>query len=513
MGSPYDEKKFRKVLKACALTDEIERLPNGVDTVIENNGFSLSGGQCQRVAIARAAYRSASLYLFDDPLSALDIHKSKHIFLRVLGQNGMLNGKTRILVTYQFYILPECDYIYVLGNQTITDEGTFSELCVRNQNEMFSNQKLETAYHTIELYNSMPYVFERKWFNLWLKKLKSPTRRKSTSFMFLTRQPRNSIASLKTFMHKKIVMEVSKVYFQSRNFIPQFGLWFCFICLFCTFGMIATEMGISQAKDINVLSVNYYFAVMGIVESFFSLGVSITLLTGLVQYYKQLHETMGDLLFQVPLDFFERTPPGQVLVHFAQNIQQCDEERIAGFHNVWKYGSRAVSCLIVFLLIEPLLTGIIIALSAIYFLAYRFVFVSLFKRLRVIQNETLAPLLSHFVDSISGFLTIRAFDTEKLFVEKTFDVVDRNNQANYARIIVEAIDTFYQAICNDLIVFLCFLLSNKIEHKARIFGYCKKFTYDTTRAVFESKRTIEADVEITECEEFIQSMKAQVIVF
>jgi len=62
-------------------------------------GINLSGGQKQRVNLARAVYSNADIYLLDDPLSAVDAHVGKHIFDHVLGPDGLLRNKTRLLVS------------------------------------------------------------------------------------------------------------------------------------------------------------------------------------------------------------------------------------------------------------------------------------------------------------------------------------------------------------------------------------------------------------------------------
>jgi ATP-binding cassette subfamily C (CFTR/MRP) protein 1 len=91
----------------------------------------LSGGQKQRVSLARAAYSKSDLYLLDDPLSAVDSHVGKHIFEHVIGPNGILKGKTRLLVTHGITYLPQVDHIVVLKDGQISEEGTYKELLAK----------------------------------------------------------------------------------------------------------------------------------------------------------------------------------------------------------------------------------------------------------------------------------------------------------------------------------------------------------------------------------------------
>lgn len=69
-------------------------------------------------SLARACYRNADIYLFDDPLSAVDAHVGTHIFTKCLGPNGRLSkqGATRILVTHQVHLLKEANWLVVLNN-------------------------------------------------------------------------------------------------------------------------------------------------------------------------------------------------------------------------------------------------------------------------------------------------------------------------------------------------------------------------------------------------------------
>lgn len=88
------------MIKACALDSDLAILPNGDRCEIGEKGINLSGGQKARVTLARALYQNTENFFFDDPLAAVDAHVGKHIFEHVIGKNGLLRNKTRLLVTH-----------------------------------------------------------------------------------------------------------------------------------------------------------------------------------------------------------------------------------------------------------------------------------------------------------------------------------------------------------------------------------------------------------------------------
>lgn len=124
-GRIFDKRYYEKVISACALTADLAMLPGGDQTEIGEKGINLSGGQKQRVSLARAVYSGADIFIFDDPLSAVDSHVGKHIFDNVICENGMLKGKTRFLVTHAVSYLPRVDEIFVMINGEITEKGSY----------------------------------------------------------------------------------------------------------------------------------------------------------------------------------------------------------------------------------------------------------------------------------------------------------------------------------------------------------------------------------------------------
>ncbi len=79
-----------QVVKACGLTEDFRRLPQGDQTWVQGCGENLSGGQRQRISLARAVYRGCPVYVLDDPLSAVD-PKLRHAIFKVRGGEGGIN--------------------------------------------------------------------------------------------------------------------------------------------------------------------------------------------------------------------------------------------------------------------------------------------------------------------------------------------------------------------------------------------------------------------------------------
>ncbi|XP_025100027.1 multidrug resistance-associated protein 1-like [Pomacea canaliculata] len=127
-GKLFNEQRYQQVLRACALERDLAILPAGDMTEIGERGINLSGGQKQRVSLARAVYSDSDIYLLDDPLSAVDSHVGKHIFTEVIGPNGLLRHKTRVLVTHGIHWLPMVDEIIVLSDNGISEKGSYDTL-------------------------------------------------------------------------------------------------------------------------------------------------------------------------------------------------------------------------------------------------------------------------------------------------------------------------------------------------------------------------------------------------
>jgi ABC-type multidrug transport system ATPase subunit len=131
-GYRWDPKFYQQTVKACALQDDFDQLPNGDRTEVGERGISLSGGQKARLTLARAVYSRADIYLLDDCLSAIDQHVGRHLIDNVLGPYGLLKGKTRILATNSIPVLIEADFITFIRTGKILERGTYTQLMAMN---------------------------------------------------------------------------------------------------------------------------------------------------------------------------------------------------------------------------------------------------------------------------------------------------------------------------------------------------------------------------------------------
>ncbi|ESN96344.1 hypothetical protein HELRODRAFT_189204 [Helobdella robusta] len=150
LGQPYEKKKFNEIIGACALTEDLLLLSEGEMTEIGEKGVNLSGGQKQRVSLARSIYQDCDVYLFDDPLSAVDSHVATHIFDSLIGPHGMLKNKTRLLVTHAVNILPHVDQVVVLDGGCIVEQGTYQQLM---NNDKYITRVLTSNDHAAKLLN------------------------------------------------------------------------------------------------------------------------------------------------------------------------------------------------------------------------------------------------------------------------------------------------------------------------------------------------------------------------
>lgn len=131
LGLPFTEEEVMEVCNTAQFADVVKRLPHGLHTHIQEKGVNLSGGQKQRLALARGilAARSSEIVLLDEPTSSVDPKTEKLIYHKMFQS---FSGKVVISSLHRMHLLTQFDYIYILKDGHVIDEGTFRDLRIRS---------------------------------------------------------------------------------------------------------------------------------------------------------------------------------------------------------------------------------------------------------------------------------------------------------------------------------------------------------------------------------------------
>lgn len=344
-GKPYNQSKYDDIVKLCALQPDFEILPAGDITEIGEKGINLSGGQKQRVSIARAVYNNADVYLFDDPLSAVDSHVGKHIFENVIGPNGILKKKTRVLVTQGIQYLPHVDEIVVLKNGEISERGTFKEL-LRNMGAFadFLRQHLETDDYDIDELDDESIIKDHEGVVGDFEKIKA--RRRASQETGSQRKSSYSQKTISELESRSSIIQASKLIDQERSetksiklevYLDYFrcGGWINFIGTLITYAIyqglsVGSNIFLSSwtskldnGEDVNKNDFFVIYGVLGIGQVVIGLLGSFIIAAGTLKSAGTLHFRMLRRITRAPLSFFDVTPSGRIVNRFAKDVDTC----------------------------------------------------------------------------------------------------------------------------------------------------------------------------------------------
>ncbi|XP_028401273.1 multidrug resistance-associated protein 1-like [Dendronephthya gigantea] len=439
-GKCFDPKRYHKVIDSCALTPDLEVLAAGDKTQIGERGVNLSGGQKQRINLARAVYFNADIYLLDDPLSAVDAHVGKHIFDHVIGPKGCLKKKTRILVTHHTRVLPEVDQIIVLKDGIITERGTYSELVC---NEGAFSDFLKTYAAEVESDEGMSstdgMLMDEHGSPVEFKRMVSVITQQSevTSEQDnpgQKQEPENKIIEDETMELGRVKFSVLLSYFVAMGII--FTVLIFLSLILSTTCLVSSQIWLARWSTSNITASSEntrylgIYAGIGIGQAIFVTSSSFLMAYASFKASTALHEKLLVNIMHLALAFFEVTPTGRILNRFSKDVDMVDSVIPTVLQQFLGSSFNVLGVVFIISFATPLFLTILFPLTLLYFITQRF-YIPSSRQLKRLESVSNSPIYSHFLETLGGVSTVRAYGQEKRFILESDNLVDHNQMSYF----------------------------------------------------------------------------------
>ncbi|XP_065361821.1 probable multidrug resistance-associated protein lethal(2)03659 [Calliphora vicina] len=469
----YDDRRYKQVLKVCALERDVELWPKRDQTMVGERGVSLSGGQRARVNLARAIYRKADIYLLDDPLSAVDTHVGKHIVDNCINQ--FLFDKIRILVTHQLQYLADVKHVILMDGGSIAAQGNYQELQNSKQFQFLAQSQQENQDNDDDL----EYIDEVSEDKISLKSRRSRlVSENSTDFdldgMVVDEKEEVEELNKEAQAGGSVKFATYVTYFKALNntcfFITIIGLFIGTRILLNTMDYYLSRWVIWEEKiallpfnNITDLSENNatYLAVNNKTDFVFNNSTEksnydshsneryervimyLIILTAYIIVYTlrtfgfyrmclQISLHLHDLLFRAitstSMLFFNTNPSGRILNRFSKDIRTVDMDVPRPLLDCVSFivnisGVVAMVCIINYWLLIP---SLLIVLGLI---SLRQIYVNTSRDLKRLESISRSPIYSLTNQTFQGLTTIRALEGEKVLQAAFYDHQNANTSA------------------------------------------------------------------------------------
>lgn len=359
LNAPMDETRYRQVLQACALEEDLAALPHGDATQIGERGVTLSGGQRARLGLARAVYRAADVYLLDDPLSAVDARVGKHMFQQCLV--GLLAGKTRVLVTHQVHYLSAADAVAALdahgrllacgtlstllqshpalvdaiGTDSTKDKSSGSGVEEENETEVKSELKSKTksassgaVLEQVALQAALTDTVQHEREDPGLSAEDTePSLAATTDGRLFQDEARQT---------GQVTGDTYKTYFRAMGALP-FRIFLCFLLFAPQAAVIGVDVYLAAWVDADAdATANnagdetqhrrlLIYGLLVLATVALSVGRGVAIVRGMVTAARNLHNEMLTGVLAAPMRFFDTQPVGRILNRFSKDLGFMDD--------------------------------------------------------------------------------------------------------------------------------------------------------------------------------------------
>ncbi|XP_060605432.1 multidrug resistance-associated protein 1-like [Ruditapes philippinarum] len=478
-GQQVESKKYKKIIDACALKSDLDILQGGDMTEIGEKGINLSGGQKQRISLARAVYFDSDIYLLDDPLSAVDSHVGKHIFDEVIGKQGLLKQKTRVLVTHGIHWLPKVDMIFVISNGVISELGSYDELLSHDgafakflRTYLIEHEE-EVEEEDEEAQNIKKVILQR------LVSIQSDSDAENLENILVKRSARISESEkghkddhsksykgqVSVMSDKESVTDNSKLIEEEElevgnvnvsvfmSYAKAVGYKSCLavVILYGIYQALSVWSSVwltDWTSDDKLQNLTYWpansterrhkndyylgiYGAFGVGQALLVISYALVQAIRCVRASKILHENMLTNVLRGPMWFFDTTPVGRIVNRFSQDIEAIDSTLPHMFVEVLYSFYLVFSILIIISYSTPIFLSVIIPVGVVYIMLQRF-YIPTSRQLKRLESKTRSPIYNNFSESLTGASVIRAFKVQDRFIQESEHRVDYNQEYSFA---------------------------------------------------------------------------------
>ena len=443
--SQKDEEKYKKIINICQLEPDLLTLQKGDQTEIGEKGLNLSGGQKARISIARAIYTNSEIYIFDDPLSALDAYVGMNLFKGVF--NEYLKDKTFIITTHALQYLNFFDRIIYMNDGKIEWVGTYNEII--NQDfyaefvksiERKKSGEIKTEEKKKEKKEEKEEEEENTEEEESSKNNIIKVERKK-SLLNLDTKDSISLSSLLT------LLKYSGGFFFAFRILSINILWKGFQVYSDYYLSSWTSLSeLSSSENISKLLIYTFISSCGIICILFR---QYFMKEAYLLCYIQLHDLLIDKLLQAPVNLFhDITPRGNIITRLSKDL--TDTARINNIMSgtirvIFEIFGSVFVCAIFNIWTLPLIIFIFIIE-----VAFSLYILQPIKEISRMEGKYRTPLIGAFSETIYGLHIIRAFQYENNFVDK----FNKRMDAHFKITIFQSGISGFYGINLDLISFI-----------------------------------------------------------
>ncbi|ORX63493.1 hypothetical protein BCR32DRAFT_330852 [Anaeromyces robustus] len=442
-GKEYDKELYDKVIEYCSLTHDLEIFPDGDMTEIGERGITLSGGQKQRINLARAVYFNSDIILMDDPLSAVDAHVSRALFDNCI--LGALANKTRILVTHHLHVLPRVDYIIVMKNGRIEEQGEYEEL-MKNDGEF---SRLMRTYGGIDdsddnlsdktsdknvneqtnLQNEGKTTEEGEE-KVKQEEVKKAREEKTTGRALMTKEERAT---------GSVDIKVYKDYLKAAGGI-LFGIIILIFVVITQASKLGNDMWLVYWTDDKfkweTTSYIIVYLIWNVSQILLNLSYSIFMSFTGFRAAKKIHRRAISRVIRAPISFFDTTPLGRIINRFSKDQDSLDGMLVMAIQGLISSIAGTITTVAFMLYAVPIFGVALFPLLILYYFVQKF-YISTSREIKRLEALARSPLFANFTETMQGLPTIRAYNEQERFIKENQNLIDGNNRPFFLQVIAQ----------------------------------------------------------------------------